>query len=481
MTLQNSTTAGVPHVPVATTDYYQGYWGNSGGSRAVNDSCSVNAWWNITVNTQGQSWIGTNGTQTSYMFRSTNDISESQPSGLEYITIDGYASSYLPQLVITYTYTGNFYYVTHGPYWENGTLASGYTCQVTLYKQLEPPETEYLSAGASEGVINWTTAYQPFYFSYNVTSNVLNGTRTIWLVGGSTTFQNLYIILPLPNSYALNVYYFKGSDFLGLTNAYLETRINLNGYIETVECEPWSTVNYMTFTCQLGTAYNLFIVSSQGQIDYGGWLANTNYYPIVTVQWGTFGQSYTYNNMTFYANRTSTGTSVQLAFSDPSGQTANGSITVTNYNTGALIYSGSWTGSNYLTTINNLDSQTEYLASATNVLANGNSYLWTVYLTVNTTGASNPLAVLNTFFPDSPIPLTNVVFTLLILAVFLAGSKINILMSMFLAWIIEALFVWLNWMSVGTVVQTSEALGLSFFLLVMVGFKLYREKEVTYE
>ena len=90
-----------PHSPLQTGDYSKNHYAGNGG--ALNTSSFVNGCNNISLNSDGKSWLNRTGL-TKLCLRSSRDINGNTPTGNEYVTV--YANEigghYQPTLVITY-------------------------------------------------------------------------------------------------------------------------------------------------------------------------------------------------------------------------------------------------------------------------------------------------------------------------------------------------------------------------------------------
>jgi hypothetical protein len=104
LTVQNGQPTN-PHIPLQTSDYYQGNYTGDGGS--MNTSDFITTGYNtITLNSQGRSWVNLIGI-TKLCFRSSRDINQTapvNPGSNEYVQI--YTTEkgvgYIPKCIITY-------------------------------------------------------------------------------------------------------------------------------------------------------------------------------------------------------------------------------------------------------------------------------------------------------------------------------------------------------------------------------------------
>lgn len=117
-----------PHIPLQTSDYYQGNYTGDGGS--MNTSDFITTGYNtITLNERGESWVNLTGT-TKLCLRSSRDINQNPPTKTdpnEYIEIYSAekGTGYKPKCIITYmlplsitiNFAGNLS-DKGGPYWQ---------------------------------------------------------------------------------------------------------------------------------------------------------------------------------------------------------------------------------------------------------------------------------------------------------------------------------------------------------------------------
>ncbi|HWR27224.1 MAG TPA: M20/M25/M40 family metallo-hydrolase, partial [Candidatus Thermoplasmatota archaeon] len=90
-----------PHDPLQTADYNRAYYSGDGGT--LNTDSFGNGYNNITLNSDGLSWINRTG-WTKLCLRSSRDINGNTPTGNEYVSVytSEQGSSYTPKLVIAY-------------------------------------------------------------------------------------------------------------------------------------------------------------------------------------------------------------------------------------------------------------------------------------------------------------------------------------------------------------------------------------------
>lgn len=155
-----------------------------------------------------------------------------------------------------------------GPYYETGLVAT-IKVRVTAYYDDMNPQSYTLDG--TDGVADTVNLPdKATYFSWNLTSSG-NQSRTIWL---SSVHETYNVFMPnLADPYYL--YSFTVTDFVGLSNAYLETIVSINSTSQIVERLPLSSVNNLEFWFSWQHYYALRIISDQGTINYGDFQARS--------------------------------------------------------------------------------------------------------------------------------------------------------------------------------------------------------------
>lgn len=93
-----------PHDPLVVGDYDKSHYSGDGGSINSAD-WNINDWNDITLNADGRSWIGTEGT-TKFLIRSSTDIAGTAPGTVEFndVTVDTMEEGFdVPKLTVVYT------------------------------------------------------------------------------------------------------------------------------------------------------------------------------------------------------------------------------------------------------------------------------------------------------------------------------------------------------------------------------------------
>lgn len=311
VTIQNGQPT-YPHSPLQSGDFNLAYYSGLGGSRNTSDGLSVGNYWNITLNSDGRTWVK-GGTTTKLTLRSSNDINNIAPTGFEYILYYSYeyGVSSSAKLYVTYTYSP-YVYIVHGVYYENGYLANT-KVQVTLSYLNNPPYVFTLnSTGGTEDTETIYADNAPIAFTWNITTPITNKTRTFYLT--SATFEELYIFLPNPNE-PYYLYTFTLTDFAGITQATLESRINVNGTMQTVERQKADVVNSLPFWMTWAHRYDMKLQTAEGSYTWGGFIALTEFTQGLVITNDMFPTTEASLNLTVNALRMN-GTYIQVNWTD---------------------------------------------------------------------------------------------------------------------------------------------------------------------
>jgi hypothetical protein len=465
LTIQNGQPT-YPHIPVVSNDFYQGYYSGNGGSRNTSDAMSLGAYWNITLSGTGLTWINKTDI-TKFVLRSDRDISATAPSADEFIVVLSYSATYAPILYLTYVYSPSFYYVTRGAYYENGTVCI-VNVSITLYRQYEPPETRVLNATAGvEDVEEWYASDRPYYFSWNISSPILNQSRSFWLT--DEAFENIYICVPDPDT-SVYQYSFIVNDIAGISNAFLESDINVNGFNRLVERKRIDGINPVVFWMSQFHRYSITLVCDKGTYVYGsGFEAGTTASTEITISQFSFPITYSYYNVSISGVRTNS-SYCSVYYSDNLSQTnsLNISIIYLSGSTWTLQYSVTSTSQTTTMTYNGLSGSRDYIA---NITANRSTgvYSWKVPLSYSNASGTDIFASMNALFPDSPVPVSNFLGLFILFCLFAIFSYIYLELALFLVALFNIIFV-----AIGMMQTPYTVLSLSMTIVVFASIKRYR-------
>jgi hypothetical protein len=287
-----------PHEPLQGYDYYYGWYSVNCGSRNT-DSIVGAGYWNITLNSEGLSKISWGSTHTRFVVRSYEDISNSAPTGNEYIIFDSanYGSTVAAKLYVSYTVEG-FRYVIHGPFYESGAVYP-YIVNLTLYRTSESPLSYLLNGAGGADTVTIDVEAKPSHFCWNTTT-AMNRTRVYYL--GSGSYEEIWIFVPNSDE-PYYLYTFNIVDMVGVSNAYLESIINVNGANRVVERQSLSVINSVPFWMIWAHRYSLRLVCDQGSYVFGDYVALTETSNTLTITQAMFPKSYPTLNMTVQAKR----------------------------------------------------------------------------------------------------------------------------------------------------------------------------------
>jgi len=229
-------------------------------------------------------------------------------------------------------------------------------------------QTVTVSVYQTSGVFNFTlngnytyySAMAPQFFEEYLGGNV---TRIYYPVpayfGDSET---VYVFLPDSPYYT---YYVSITDVLGITNAYVESYISLNGSNVVVERRPYSMNNLIPFTLHFGGSYGFRIWCSQGFYDNGVTTPADPSTPVsITVSALNFpSTAISYGNLTVFTQRTSA-TTIQVLYQDLNNET--GTVSTQIYQGSQLMDSDNQTTSGtYSLTWNNAQPTLTYTVTVT--------------------------------------------------------------------------------------------------------------------
>ena len=500
ITVQSSTN--YPHNPIQASDYYYGYYSTEGGSRSTSEIAGT-GYWNITLTSTGIGYISKTS-DTRLMIRSSNDINSVAPTGDEYVTFASRDSgeAYAAKLYVTYTtgtstsssivtttitsgsstytstvtsattYAGSgTYYIVHGPYYEDGEVATDYV-NVTIYQ----PYNSTLSFGlnGTDSVADDYSALLAQPASYMVwnCSSTENYTRVFYFFEDEN-FEEIWIFVPRTTE-PFYPYTFVPADFYGMQNPYLETSINVDGTRRVVERKK-ADINQLTFCMIQWHHYDLTWHCDQGTYTQG-FSAENSFTNSLVVLAGAFPTT-TATQPTVTASRLNA-TAIQVTYTDPSESTVWVSVQIWHYN-------GATETTDYFlnTTANSLsvlwaeaDSETDYYV---HVQAYSNGFLyggWQFSLSWVTL-PSNPFSGLLDWLGSYPSGMiaANIIGAVIVMLFLAIGSSKTTGFSCLLAWIICGILVLMGWITLN---DPSRGIPM-FFLAGFVSVLVFIEERKT--
>ena len=435
VTIQRSPTFFIPHTPLLLVDYYYMFYGGDGGSRSTS-TLTLYQYWNITLNSNGCSWIQKDAV-TKFCLRSSRDINGNAPATTEIFDFSSSeaGSSYAPKLYVTYE-TEGYRYIVHGPYYENGNVYAN-TVNVTLYRQNDEPYKFVLNGAGGADTETIDTEQRGWYFAWNISSVTYNQTRIYYLT--SASFEELWIYIPNPDQ-PFEMYFFTVTDFAGITNGYLESRINVAGQNRVVERQKLDVIGAVPFWMTWANRYDIHLTCDQGGYTWGGFVALTETSQSLIITRDMFPAAYPGMDVTVNALRKNA-TWIQINYTD--NQLLTDWVQITIKYREAMTWRTSYTTNNtgdtqqidwYLA-----DATIDYVTTVT-ASRNGEPSTWS-FSCPKPAVATNPWEGLLDVLGTWPIPASNVFGLAIVLCVFGVfsyasmeiGCVLGVLMAMFLA------------------------------------------------
>lgn len=301
-----------PHLPLETTDYYYIRYTGDGGS--LDTSVLVAGYNNITLNSDGRNWVQKDGV-TKLCLRSSRDINSNAPTGNEYVqfyTVEQ-GASYAPKLYVSYEVEGCKYYF-YGPCNEDTGLKDG-TIQVWVYPASATPYNFTL-----DGEHSITEEQQPLSFRFNLSE--YNYSRYYVPI---SDYEEIYVFKPNDPYFYYNLDII---DLVGVSNAYLESYVNVNGSTFTVERRRFIAGNLIPYVLTWGKDYGFRITCDQGNYDFGHVTPTTEETLQFTITSLSFPSDYeVYEDITLSAERTDD-TDIQILYEDEAERTNYVNVTI---------------------------------------------------------------------------------------------------------------------------------------------------------
>jgi hypothetical protein len=383
-----------PHDPLEIGDYYYPHYSSNGGSRNTSE-ISGTGYWNVTLNSDGINWLSKIGTS-KFALLSSRDISNTAPSGAEYVTV--YSSeqgeSYAPKLYVTYTTSGAYTYNFYGPYVDTGAVFSGKTT-CTVYQSYNSTVSFTLDGAGGADTVTYAFEQAAVMVAWNISSG-MNYTRTYYFDGSLT--EDVYIFMPsldLP----VGLYTFTVTDFRGITNGYLEILTNIGTGTKILTRQPLDSVNPVPCYLSWSVKYQLRLTCTDGTLDLGSFTALTIENTNLIIPFDAFPITYYGLNATVNAARQND-TWIQMNYTDWSELTIWVSTTITHsvgYST-VTDYSDNETSNTVVLNWYSANSDTDYLVTV-QAYRDGTTNTYS-FICPHTPNESNPWAMLDALLAD---------------------------------------------------------------------------------
>jgi hypothetical protein len=390
--------------------------------------------------------------------------------------------------------THTYYYNFQGPFFMNGEVVASGTNIVCNLLWDNYSVTNITLSYPGTFTVNLVSTVELTQVTWNA-SSALNYTSLIVLkpFDAFTITQWIIIYIPDPNL-PFSQYTFPVTDFAGMTNPYLEMRINnATGQVSPAQQVSLSAAGIPTFIMTQYYTYTLSFICDEGTFSQQFTAENT-YVNQLTVP----ALAFTNLNVTVptaNADRLNA-TLIGISYIDPSNLTSSGSIIITHQNGVSTIndYSSSTLGN--ITTIlwNNAAPGVDYNVNISSTI-DGQSYLWV--LAVPSAAIANPwIGIwdwLGSSTPTMPYvstgwPLgmtTNQIAELaggIIIAFFLTiGSFRSSGATCIVAWVMSGFLIAFGWWGNGTLggVSAIPEFALSGFIAIMI--QISEAKDVARE
>jgi len=439
-----------PHIPLQLSDYYYGYYTGNGGSRNTSEISGA-GYWNITLNSEGRSWIQTDGI-TKLCLRSSRDINSQEPTQGEYIIF--YArekgQDYAPKLYVTYEYEGTTY-VFYGPFNEKtGTKEGNIT--VWVYPASGSPYNFTL-----DGEETIEEEQRPLYFRFNLSE--YNFSR---FYAPRSDYEEIYVFVPEDPYFYYSIDLI---DLVGVSNGYFETYITVNSTSYTIERRQIIHGNKLPFIFTWGWEYGFRVVCDQGTYDLGHHTPLTEQTITVTLSPFSFPSGYTvYENITLTANRTSN-TQIVVAYEDSAERTNYVNVTiyrVASKNKLIKEYSTQQDTNTLSLTWKDAEADKDYIVKIVVNHADYGTLSWS-FNCHRISGGSNPWDF--DFLGTWPVDSSQIIGFAIVMCVFACFSVKDSALGLFVGIVVAAFLVYIGWLAISwTLVSIALCLAVFYAL-----------------
>lgn len=251
LTIQNGQPT-YPHTPIASGDYYYGYYSGNGGNISTSEM-SVNTRFNITLEATGLDWLDLDGT-TKLALLSDADLNETAPTTEDMLILYSteYGTESAPKLYIGYTIESNYVVNLYGPYTEDGLRNyDGINC--TFTRPTQAPLTFELN-GTYGATAETDTRLV-------IVSDVGGNYSRVYYLRYDQWYEDIYVFYP---DSLFTTYYVTLADYVGVTNGYLESILNVNGTDRIIERQRADVTNEIPFVLSWGTSYKFRLICDEG-------------------------------------------------------------------------------------------------------------------------------------------------------------------------------------------------------------------------
>jgi len=288
-------TSNRPSYPLVSGDYWMGWYSDVLGSRSTDDGFSVDSYFNISLNSAGLGLISKTGLSR-FLVRSQEDVDNVWGAASNYVSFSSREAgiNYAPALSVTYTVpasgsggsgeVGAYTYYVYGPFQDDGTVYNG-----TVHCKIQPS----YNSSISFDLVGDGSTFQNFSYGFEQKAILMswgigddaNYTRSHYFKDDSVEY--VYVFVPTDGT-PFYLYGFNINDFEGVTNAYLESLVYLDGESQIVERQTANMINAIPFYMTWGQVYNMRLVCDQGVINFGTFLALAESETTLIIPYGSF-------------------------------------------------------------------------------------------------------------------------------------------------------------------------------------------------
>jgi hypothetical protein len=436
--------SGYPHAPLVLLDYWQGHYSGDGGSRNTTTISNL-GYWNITFNSQGRGWINIGGI-TKLCLRSSNDINIiAGPAGADYVIFRTFefGQNYAPKLYVNYTTHVPYIYIIHGPYYDNGTVA---TTVLNVSLQIENMPTAFYALNGTSGnaqTLNISIEQQGICFAWKVGNNL---TRTYDLSDG--VFEELWVYLPTPSN-TYQVYTLQFWDLAGILQQcpYVSAEQYVGGVMRTIQKIRVDAEDKALMLLQEGQTYSIVLGDSSFTEVYGDVAMTSDSTVQLILRGAEFPNSVTatYEYVRIYGLRTfgSPHGNITIFYQDTQNMTVNVSLTISEQN-GTVVATYTTTSNQFVYCWALADNKTSYEVQAIINSAKYGQLPWSQYFPRHFSTAPWGLDFLGSLGFNTSIIMP------IFLILFFAGcfSAVNAEAGAFVAVVIAIALTWMGWIAI---------------------------------
>jgi len=356
----------------------------------------------------------------------------------------------------------SYVYVLKGAYNEDGLFAGA--INVTEYRSDNSTFTFTLN-----GQTIRTESAIPIAFRFDLG---YNQSRIYYCT--NVTSETIYVIKPTQPAYT---YSFTVINYLGVSQGFLETAININGTDTVVERWSIDVINALPFTLSWGQAYKMRLICNKGGYSYPSFVAgatttatfpvSTEMFPPIPTDLRNIVVSANRVNMTWissiYTDAESKTTWIYMGVSELGNATAIDSINVTS-----STYTWNWYGG---------DQGKNYYVRIISSHQIRGILTWVITVALYT-APSNPWTPLDTIIGTNsrfPILPSRLVGVMLILFMFAAFSAKNAGVGLIVGNITADFLTLIGWTDF-----TWIWLGISMMIAIIIALSLQKDKESSF-